>query len=168
MPRYTVHRRLVSIGRDYDVKDEAGRVVFRLDGKLPFARTFVVRDGAGQALLFVREKLLTLDPTFEIESEGRKIASVRRTTTSGAGTDKFEIPVEGAQALMLAQGKLLLDGVELRRAGASVGSVSRRHGTVVDEDFHVTVAPGEDQALTLAVAMAIVETDPSRGEDRSS
>lgn len=58
--------------------------------------------------------------------------------------------------------------MELRRAGASVGSVSRRHGTAVDEIFHVTAAPDEDQALMLAIAMAIVETDSSRGEERSS
>jgi uncharacterized protein YxjI len=43
MPRYTVQRRLVSIGRDYDVKDESGDIAFNLDGKVRFARTFVVK-----------------------------------------------------------------------------------------------------------------------------
>lgn len=169
MPRYTVQKRLVSIGRDYDVRDDDGQVVFKIDGKLRFARTFVVRDRDGKALLSVREKLMALDPVFEIKAGERLVATVRRTTTSGADTDEFEIWVAGASGAMLqAQGQLLFDGVRIQRGQARVGSVSRQQGRVVHEVFQVTAAADEDQALMLAIAMAIVETDSSRGEDRSS
>lgn len=169
MPRYTAKKRLVSLGRDYDVLDDEGRVAFRIDGKVRFARTFVVRDAGGRALLSVREKLLVLDPTFEIKAGRRLVASVRRTTTSGAARDRFEIPVAGAAGqLLTARGKLVRDRVTIERGQGRVGEVSREQGMLVHEIFHVTVAPDEDQALLLAVAMAIVETDSHRGEDRSS
>ena len=40
MPYYKMRKRLVSIGRDYAVEDENGQVLFKIDGKVRFARTF--------------------------------------------------------------------------------------------------------------------------------
>jgi uncharacterized protein YxjI len=83
MPRYTVQRRLVSVGRDYVVQNEDDEVVLKVDGKVRFARTFSVKDGAGSMLLRVREKLLCLDPTFIITRGKETIATLRRTSPSG-------------------------------------------------------------------------------------
>jgi len=166
MPRYTVQSRLVSIGRDYNVKDEIGEVAFTLDGKVRFARTFVVKDRNGLRLLSVREKLLCLDPTFVISSASQPIAIVRRVSRSATGTARFEIEMGGSIA-MNAHGSFLREGIEIKRGGAFAGSVSREPNRVIHEIFHVSVGAAEDPALLLAIAMSIVETDLFRGEDRS-
>lgn len=163
MPRYTVKSRLVSVGRDYEVRDEGGELVFELDGKVRFARTFVLRNREGDAVLRVREKQLCLDPTFVITSGDETVAIVRRTTTSDASIEKFEIEVAGSPA-MTAKGSFIRDGYEILGEVGKVGSVSREPLTAVHEIFHVSVVSDQDPALVLAIAMSIVETDPSRGQ----
>ena len=92
MPRYTVQELLVSIGRDYDVSGKSGKVAFKLDGKVRFARTFAVKDSAGQRLLAVREKLLCLDPTFVITSARQPIAVVHRSCIGGIPSGRSPPP----------------------------------------------------------------------------
>jgi uncharacterized protein YxjI len=169
VPNYTVRKRLVAIGRDYDVKDENGELAFTLDGKVRFARTFFVKDPSGARLLKVREKLLCLDPTFVITpaAGGAPVATVKRTTPSGKLTTKFDVAANG-QTIMTAQGRLLTDGgFEIRRGGAQASTVSRQPNTVIHEIFHVTTAASEDQPLLLGVAMSIVEMCFHRGEEHT-
>lgn len=40
MRQYTIKGRVVSVGRDYDVLDEEEQVIYVIDGKVRFARTF--------------------------------------------------------------------------------------------------------------------------------
>jgi uncharacterized protein YxjI len=82
MATYTVKKRLVSVGRDYDVHDESGAAVFTIDGKVRFARTFDVKDRAGQTLYSAKEQLLKLDQTFLIDALGADQLAVKRTTTA--------------------------------------------------------------------------------------
>jgi len=166
MPRYTVEQRLISLGRDYDVKTENGDVLFRLDGKVRFARTFVIEDREGVRLLAVREKLLCLDPTFIIKTGDEVRAVVKRTSPSDASTTKFSVEENGRTALK-ASGSFLRGGFKIVRDGAFAGSVDRDQSTLVRERFHVSAADSEDPALILAIAMSIVETYPHRGEDRA-
>jgi len=162
MPTYTIKKRVMSVGRDYAVHDETGATVFDIDGKLRFARTFAVKGREGAVLCSAKEKLLTLDQTFLIDGPGPEQVAVKRTTTSSVYPMKFDITV-GGETRMHAEGSFLRDGVNITRGPARVANVSREPNTVVAEIFHVWVADGEDPALLLAIAMVIVEGDPSRG-----
>lgn len=166
MPAYKVRRRLISVGRDYDIEDESGKAVFRLDGKVGFARRFVIKDSAGNSLLAVREKLLSIDPLFVIKKGVGTVATVRRRSHSDARIAKFEIEINGRTA-MGASGSFLRDGIQIVREGAQIGNVSRVPLTVIEEIFHVEAAATEDQSLILSIAMSIVEMSTFRGEDRS-
>jgi uncharacterized protein YxjI len=163
MPSYTVQRRLVSIGRDYVVRNESEEVVFKVDGKVRFARTFTIKDGAGNRLLNVREKLLCLDPTFILKREGDTVATLRRKSPSDQYPLKFEVEMGGAVVLK-AQGSLIGDDrINFSRDGSRIGSVSRQQYTVVHEIFHVSAASSQDQALMLALVMSVLEIVPFRG-----
>ena len=161
MPTFAVKKRLVSVGRDYAVHDESGATVFTIDGKVRFGRRFDVKDGAGQVLYAVKEKLMALDQTFLIDAPGGEV-TVRRTTTGSVYPMKFDIVVDG-ETRMHAQGSFLRDGVDITRGSDRIASVSREPNTVVAEIFHVWTADLEDPALMLALAMVIVEGDLSRG-----
>ena len=163
MASYTIKKTLVSVGRDYDVHDENDATVFRIDGKFRFARTFDVKDRAGQVLYSAKEQLLTIDQTFHVDAPGASGMTVRRTTSGSVYPMKFDIVVDG-ETRMQAQGSFYRDGVAITRGSARIASVSREPNTVVAEIFHVWTADGEDPAPLLAIAMVIVEGDPSRGE----
>lgn len=166
MPAYKVRKRLVSIGRDYNVEDESGKAVFRVDGKVGFARKFIIKDNDGNALLAVREKLLSIDPLFVIKRDTATIATVRRRSHGDEANTKFDIEINGTVA-MKATGSFLRDGVRFTRDGVIVGSISRTPLTVIEEIFEMQVVTSEDLALVVAIAMSIVEMVPFRGEDRS-
>jgi|SRR5215471_17519189 len=162
MPTFAVKKRLVSVGRDYAVEDESGTTVFSIDGKVRFGRTFDVRDRAGQILYSAKEKLMALDQTFLIDAPGASEITVRRTTTGSVYPMKFAVVIEG-ETRMHAEGSFYRDGVAIARGTDRIATVSRQQNTVVAEIFHVWTADAEDAALMLALAMVIVEGDPSRG-----
>jgi len=163
MSTYTVKKRLVSVGRDYDVFDETGTAAFTIDGKVRFGRTFDIKDPSGQVLFTVKEKLLAIDRKYEIDGPAGTGLVVHKTNSSDVGPMKFE--VEGASGPRLhAEGNFIRDGFAVKRGDTKIASVSREQRTVVAEIFHVWTADGEDVALMLAITMAIVETDRWRGQ----
>ena len=161
MATYTIKSKLVSVGRDYDVRDEKDEIVYTIDGKVRFARTFNVIDRDGRILLSAKEKLMCLDQTFLIAAPAGEI-TVKRTTTGSVYPMKFDI-IAGDQATMHAHGDFFRDGVTITRGSDRVANVNRQQNTAVFEIFPVSIAEGEDVPLMLALAMVIVEGDHSRG-----
>jgi uncharacterized protein YxjI len=162
LPTYQIRRLLLAVGRSYEVEDAAGARVFRIAGKVRFARTFSIHDVNGNRVYSVRETLLVLDPTFVISRDGIEAAVVKRTTTSGASQDKFEIAMQSGETLH-ASGKLWRDdGVQITRGNTRIAMI-RRQRNVLREMFQASLLPSADQALLLAVAMSIAETDSNRG-----
>ena len=167
MRHYTVTGRLVSVGRDYDVLDEEEQVAFVVDGKVRFARTFIIKDSGGKSLLNAREKLLSLDVSYLIDRDGETIATVRRTGDPTAVSPTFEVDIPG-QTQLQASGSFFLDGVAIRRGEDLVGTVTRQPNTVMREVFPISIAEAEDQPLLLAIVMCIIEITPGRGEAPAS
>ena len=163
MPYYEITRRILSIARSYRVQSESGEHPFVVEGGLGFARRFSIKNAGGTLLYSAREKLLALDPTFTITRDGAEAAQVKRTTTSGAAPERFEIQLQSGT--MTAAGVLSSnDGVDFAYQGRRVGTVRRDHETLVYERFLLHAASDLDQALFLAIAMSIVDTDsPRRG-----
>lgn len=163
MPTYKVNQRRIAISRSYDVATESGERVFRIAGKPRFARTFDVVSAAGERLLAVRETLLAVDPTWAVSRGGALAATVKRRTTSGATTDRFTIEVPSGPS-MEAAGKLHADhGVTVSAGGSTLARIRRELGPVTREEFALEVFVEDDPPLLVALAMAIVECDPSRG-----
>ena len=161
MPSYTIKKNMVSVVRDYHVRDEQDATVFEIDGKVRFARTFDVKDRTGRILCSAKEKLLSIDPTFLIDAPGASQVTMRRTTTSSVYPMKFDIAVDG-ESRMRAQVTAFGDDAVVMRGPARVATVSRQPNTLVTEIFHLWTADDENPALMLAIAMVIVEGDALR------
>jgi uncharacterized protein YxjI len=67
--------------------------------------------------------------------------------------DRFSIDVEGG-ADLAAKGNLVDHEYEIERDGETVATVSKKWFSVRDT-YGVTVAPGEDDALVLAITVCI-------------
>jgi uncharacterized protein YxjI len=97
MARYTMRQRLVSIGEDFDIADEYGNPVFRVDGKVMRLRdTFVLEDLQGREVATIREKKLALRESMNILRAGTTIATVRKARLTPF-RDKLTIDVEGGR-----------------------------------------------------------------------
>jgi uncharacterized protein YxjI len=150
--RYQMRQRLLSIGDDYWIEYEDGRRAFRVDGKaLRLRKTFVLEDPTGREVAKLQERMLSLRDKMEIEREGRQLATVKKALIGIR--DRFSIDVDGGSDLE-AKGNLVDHEYEISRDGDTVATVSKRWFAVRDT-YGVAVAPGEDDAMLLAITVCI-------------
>lgn len=149
--RYCMREKLLSIGDDYWIEDEAGNRAFRVDGKaLRIRQTFVLEDAQGEEVAKIQERKLSVRDKMVID-RGGDTATVKKALVGVR--DRFSIDVEGAGE-MQAKGNFVDHEYEVERDGSVVARVSKRWFRVRDT-YGVEVAPGEDDALLLAVTVCI-------------
>lgn len=155
MARYTMRQRLVSIGEDFDIMDEVGNPIYKVDGKvLRLRETFVIEDMQGREVATIREKKLALRESMNILRGGTKVATIRKARFAPF-RHKFSIDVPGGVDL-IAQGDILHHEYTISRSGDPVARISK-HRFALSDTYGVEVLPGEDDGLILAIAVAIDE-----------
>ncbi|MBE7555235.1 MAG: LURP-one-related family protein [Anaerolineales bacterium] len=153
--RYKLRQRLISLGDDFVIEDEHGQPVYNVDNKLLRIRdTFVITDKEGNEVATIRERMLALRETLDILRGGEAIAVIRKAWFTPL-RDKFMIDVKGGDDLV-AQGNLLDHEYSIRRGDTVIAQVSKRWFTFRDT-YGITINPGEDDGLILAIAVAIDE-----------
>ena len=155
MARFKLRQRLLSIGEDYDIEDEQGRPVYKVDGKVLRVReTFEIQDMRGEEVITVREKKIALRDSMKLLRGGKTVATVKKAWLTPL-RDSFNIEVEDGEDLV-AKGSILDHEYEVRRGGSVVARISKKWFSIRDA-YGVDVAAGEDAALILGVAVAIDE-----------
>lgn len=153
--RYQMREKLMSIGDDFWIENEAGERQFKVDGKALRARdTFVLKDSSGDDLFKIQEKKLHIHDTMKVERDGDTVATVKKALITPL-RDRFEIELEGAEDLE-AKGNVVDHEYKIERDGDRVAEVSKRWFRVRDT-YGIEIAPGEDDALILAVTVCIDE-----------
>jgi uncharacterized protein YxjI len=149
--RYRMRQKALSIGDDYWVEDEAGNRAFRVDGKaLRIRQTFVLEDAHGNEVAKIQERKLSVRDKMVIDRDG-STATVKKALVGIR--DRFSIDVAGAGE-MRAKGNFVDHEYEVEREGNVIARVSKRWFRVRDT-YGVEIAPGEDDALLLAVTVCI-------------
>jgi uncharacterized protein YxjI len=162
MTRYKMRQRLISIGEDFDIEDQHGRPVFHVDGQLLHIRdTFVMSDMQGNEVATIKQKLLALRDSMTIERGGATIATIRRAWIALL-RDKFTIEAPGED--MVAQGSILEHEYQITRGARAIAQISKRWFTLRDT-YGIDIEDGEDDALILAIAVAIDEMVEDRHEE---
>jgi uncharacterized protein YxjI len=153
MTRYRMQEKLFAIGDDFWIENEAGQRAFKVNGKVLRVRdTLVLETPNGEELFSVQSKMLHIRDTMNIERSGRKVASIKKALVSPL-RDRFSIDVEDGED-MEAKGNIVDHEYKIERDGDRVAEVSRRWFRVRDT-YGVEIAPGEDDALVLAVVICI-------------
>jgi uncharacterized protein YxjI len=151
--KYRMREKLFSIGDDYWIEDEGGDRLFKVDGKALRVRdTFVLEDTSGAELFTVQEKKLHVRDTMEIERGGETVARVQKALITPL-RERFSVDVEGGDD-MEAKGNIVDHEYKIERGGDQVAEVSKRWFRI-RETYGIEVAPGQDDALILAVAVCI-------------
>ena len=151
--KYQVRDKILSIGDDAWVTDEQGRQAFLLDGKaMRLRQTFELKDPAGQVLLTIRKKLISMRPAMVIEHDGTTIAQVHKKLIHLI-RDRFSIELYGGED-WTATGDFFDKEYEISSDDGLIAEISRKWFRLRDT-YTVNVAPGADDALVLAVAVAV-------------
>ena len=151
--RYVMKERIVAWGDDFKIRDESGREVFYVDGKvLSFGDKLSFNDAAGNQLALIDQKLLAIGPTYEIFRGGKQVAVVKKKLFTLVRA-RFTIDVPGPDDLE-AVGDFIGKDYTFNRGRREVARVSKKWFRMSDT-YGVEVAPGEDDVLILAAAVVI-------------
>jgi uncharacterized protein YxjI len=158
--RYRMRDKVFSIGDDMWIENEDGDRVFKVNGKaLRVRKTFMLEDPSGNEVLRIQEKKLNIRDTMKIERGGDAAASVKKKLISPL-RDRFTVDLaEGGE--LTAKGNIVDHEYSIERDGEKVAEVSKRWFRVRDT-YGIEVAPGNDDALLLAVAVCIDEMEERR------
>jgi uncharacterized protein YxjI len=150
---YVIRARFFSIGDDFDITDDDGRVVYHVDGKVFTLRNrLVIEDPEGREAAAVERRLVALRPTYAITIGGEKAADVRKHFFTPF-RDRFTIDIPGPGDLEVT-GDLLDHEFTVQRDGEEVARVSKRWFSLRDT-YGVQVVDGEDDLLVLASVLAV-------------
>ena len=151
--KYRMREKLFAVGDDFWIENEAGERAFKVDGKaLRLRDTLVLEDQSGAELFTVQEKKLRVRDTMEIESGGRTVATVKKALITPL-RERFSVDVDGGEDIE-AKGNIVDHEYKIERGGATVAEVSKRWFRVRDT-YGIEIAPGQDEALILTVAVCI-------------
>jgi uncharacterized protein YxjI len=151
--QYQMREKLASIGDDFWIEDNAGEKAFKVDGKALRARnTLVLQDKNGQDLYRIQEKMLRIKDTMEIENGAGDTAATIKKAMIGP-RDRWKVERPGGEDWEI-QGNLLDHEYQIEQGREKVAEVSKKWFRVRDT-YGVEIAPGQDDALVLAITAAI-------------
>jgi uncharacterized protein YxjI len=151
--RYVMKQKLFAWGDDFTIKNEAGEDVFFVDGKaFSIGDKLSFRDMQGKELAFIRQKLLSWGPTYEIQREG-KLAAVVKKHLFTLFRCRFTVDVPGPDDLE-AEGNFLDREYTFNCSGKTVATVSKRWFSWTDT-YGVDIAEGGDDVLILTGTVVI-------------
>ena len=151
--RYLMKQKFWSWGDDFRIQDADSRDVFFVDGRaFSWGDKLSFQDMQRRELAFIRQRLLAWGPTYEIESQGRLVAVVKKKFFTLLRC-RFTVDVPGPDDLE-AQGSFLDHEYNFTRHDQQVAQVSKRWFALTDT-YGVDIAEGEDDLLILATAVVI-------------
>ena len=141
--RYKMHEKLVTIGDDYWIENEAGEQAFYVDGKAV----------QGNELYKLKEKLLRIKDTMDIEDgDGKTAATIKKALITPL-RDRFKVEVSNGPEMDI-QGNILDHEYKIESEGRKIAEVSKKWFRLRDT-YGVEVSPRQDAALILAIAAAL-------------
>ena len=151
--QYRMREKLFSIGDDFWIENEDGERAFKVNGKaLRLRETLVLESPSGEELYRIQEKKLRVRDTMEIEQGGNTVATIKKALVSPL-RERYSIALADGEDLE-AKGNVVDHEFEIERGGDKVAEVSKRWFRVRDT-YGIEIAPGQDDALILIVAISI-------------
>lgn len=152
--RYKMHEKLVSIGDDYWIENEAGERSFYVDGKALRVRdTLIIKDMQGNELYKLKEKLLRIKDTMDIQdTEGETVATIKKALITPL-RDRWKVEVVNGPEMDI-QGNILDHEYKFEAGREKVAEVSKKWFRIRDT-YGVEIEPGQDNALILTITAAL-------------
>jgi uncharacterized protein YxjI len=151
-----MRQKLVSIGDDFWIENEAGQRVFKVDGKaLRVRQTLIFEDTQGHELAKIQERMLHIKDSMEIEGpDGRRVAMVKKALITPL-RDRWTVNVADGPDLEV-QGNIVDHEYTIGEGRDKVAEVSKRWFRLRDT-YGVEIEPGQDDVVILAVTVVLDE-----------
>ena len=149
--KYQMRQKLMSIGDDYWIEDDAGDKAFKVDGKaMRMRETWVLEDAQGNEVAKIREKKLSIRDAITIELVGGS-ATVKKAMVGIR--DRYHVEVDGGKDLKV-HGNIADHEYKIDRDGDEIAEISKKWFRMRDT-YGVEIEDHKDTVLVLAVTVAV-------------
>jgi uncharacterized protein YxjI len=154
--QYQMRQNMVAIGDDFWIENAHGQKVFKVDGKaLRVRKTLMFEDASGTELCKIQERMLRVKESMEIEGpHGEQLAMVKKALITPV-RERWVVKIKGGPDLEV-QGNILDHEYSIGEGRDKVAEVSKKWFRLRDS-YGVSIDPGQDDVLILAVAVCIDE-----------
>ncbi len=154
--RYQMRQKMAAIGDDFWIENEQGQKAFKIDGKaLRVRQTLVFEDAQGKELAKIQERKVRVKDSMEIEGPGgEQLAMVKKAMVTPV-RERWTVKIKGGPDLEV-QGNLVDHEYTIGEGRDKVAEVSKKWFRVRDS-YGVSIDPGQDDVIILAVAVCIDE-----------
>ncbi len=150
---YQMHQQMMSIGDDFWIENGAGQRVFKVDGKaLRIRKTLLLEDASGATLYTIKEQLVSVRDVMNIEGPAGKVATVKKALISPL-RERYNVELAGG-AEWKVQGNIVDHQYEIEGPSGKIAEVGKKWFRV-RATYGVQIAPGQDDALVLAIAIVV-------------
>ena len=161
MAKYKMREKMIAIGDDLWIENEAGERVFKANGKaFRIRQTLAFEDRSGNELLRIQERKLRVRDTMVIERDGETLATIRKALVTPF-RERFKVELEEGGEYEV-KGNILDHEYTFKRDGKEVAKVSKKWFRLRDT-YGVEIGPGENDALVLATTVAIDQMVHDKG-----
>jgi len=152
--RYQMRQKLFAFGQDFYIEDDSGQKVFKVDGKVLRVRdTLFFKDMQGNVQCKIQQKVARIRDTMNIDgADGQPVANVKKAVITPV-RDRWTVKI-GDGPDMKVQGNILDHEYDIDSGGKKVAEISKKWFRVRDT-YGVQVAPGQNDAVILAVTVAV-------------
>ena len=165
--RYQVREKILRLGEDNDILNEAGQPALQVDGKvLSLHGLMLVNDLAGTEVARVSRKLVALLATYDIALAAGGTAEVHQRFT-GPFHPKWNISVAGGAELEMG-GNFAGHDFTISENGQTIATVSKAWISLADS-YGVDIVEGQNDLLLLCCVLALeAEQDRTREHNQGS
>lgn len=150
---YQMRQQMFAIGDDFWIENGVGQRAFRVDGKaLRIRKTLILEAPGGQELYAIKEKLVSVREVMTIERGDAVVATVKKALISPL-RERYDVEFEGGSSWKV-QGNIVDHQYEIKSDAGTIAEVGKKWFRVRDT-YGVKVAPGQDDALVLAIAVVV-------------
>ena len=151
--QYIMKEKWLALGNDFAITDQEGREVYYVDGRaFSIGDKLSFQDASRREVAFIRQKLLSWGPTYEITRGGELMAVVKKKLFTLLRC-RFFVDVPGPNDIE-AQGNFFDHEYEFVQGGRAVAQVSKRWISLTDT-YGIDVTAGADDVLILACVVVI-------------
>lgn len=150
--RYNIKEKFWAWGDDFEILDGAGRPAFFVDGKaFSWGSKLSFQDLEGKELAFIKQKMLSFFPKYEIHQEGSLFAEVVKEFSWFRKTFTLDVPGPNDYSI---QGSFWDHEYVFTRRGATVATVTKSIWSL-RHCYGVEIADTEDPVPVLCTAIVI-------------
>lgn len=153
---YRMRQKFLAVADRYVIEDESGRAAFIADGRfLTLADRITLKDGEGNELAQIEEKLLAWGRTHRLLRDDSPIATIRKDTASCL-RNEFEIELSGGE-LILCVSDVWGRKYVFTYNGEMLGMMTRPWFSFSAE-WKIKIADGAPVAMLIAAAIVVDKT----------